>query len=416
MLFLKLLGESFLFAFEALRVNLLRTLLSLLGITIGIFTIVSIFSGVDFLKNYLRNNVNKLGTNVIYVGKWPWSVEDDSYPWWKYYQRPQPSLEDQKVLKSSLTHGEEVSFWISLGGKTTKYQSNRVEDVEIVGSTMEAPKTQPIELASGRYFLSGECNSGSPVCILGAEVALGLFPSGDSPLGKEISLLGRKVLVIGAFTKQGKDMFGISPDKQVYVPLNFGRIFTDIKGNNANPQIKIKGPENLNFNEMEAQVRSILRASRKLKPDQVDNFSLNNPSIIAVAFESLYHILDTTGWVIGIFSILVGGFGIANIMFVSVKERTGIIGIQKSLGAKNYFILLQFLVESIMLCLIGAFIGLLIAYGITKGISKVFDFDMAISPQNIILALSISIFIGIVSGFWPAYTASQMDPVEAIRS
>jgi len=417
MIYFKLFGESFLFALEALRVNRLRTLLSLLGITIGIFTIVTIFSGVDYLKNYLKDSVNKLGSNIIYVEKWQWGVGGgDDYPWWKYYQRPQPSLNDFKALQDGLKNKEVLTYSVDLQGKTLKQESNRVEDVNISGVSHDADKTQTLNFALGRFFTEEECNSGKNVCILGADVANGLFPNQSIPLGREITLMGRKATVVGVFAKAGSDIFGLSTDKQIFVPLNYARLFTNIKSENAGQVIRIKGPKELNFDAMQAEVRTILRGSRRLKPNQEDNFSLNNPSIISTSFESLYQTMDKTGWFIGIFSILVGGFGIANIMFVSVKERTPIIGIQKSLGAKNYFILLQFLVESVMLCLLGGAMGILIAYGITKVISSLFHFDLAMSMENISLAIFLSVLIGIVSGFWPAYRASKMDPVEAIRS
>lgn len=417
MIYLKLLRESFLFAFEALRVNRLRALLSLVGITIGIFTIVTIFSGVDFMKNSVKNSIDKLGNNIIYVQKWPWGIGGgDDYPWWKYYQRPQPSLEDFKALKSGLKNHEFITYRINLEGKTVKRESNQVDYVSIVGISLDGDKTANLEFTLGRFFNEGEINSGRNVCILGSDVADGLFPNQELPLGKEITLMGKKATVIGVFKKAGEGGFGPSIDKQIYVPLDFARLFINFRSDNAGPIILVKGPDNLNFSEMQSEVQSVIRNERRLKPDQENNFALNNPSIVSTAFQSVYGVLDKTGWFIGIFSILVGGFGIANIMFVSVKERTPIIGIQKSLGAKNYFILSQFLVESILLCVIGGLIGILIAYGITSVVSKVFNFNMVITSQNISLAITLSVLIGIVSGFWPAYTAAQMDPVEAIRS
>jgi len=416
MIYLKLLRESFLFAFDALRVNLLRTLLSLLGITIGIFTIVSIWAGVDFMKNFLKDNTNKLGSNIIYVQKWAWSFGNEDYPWWKYYQRPQANLEDLKFLKEGLIHGEAVTLYCTIFNKTLTFGSNRVEDVTVEGVSFDADKTQTFEFQEGRYFLEGESLSGSPVCILGYEVAKGLFPYGDSPVGQQVNLFGRKVLVVGVFSKQGQDIFGLSTDKQVFIPYNLARLYTDVKNNNSNTQIRVKGPENLIFKEMESEVRTIMRNVRRLKPDQEDNFALNNPSIVAIGFQGIYETMDVVGLFIGFFSILIGMFGIANIMFVSVSERTSIIGIQKSLGAKNYFILLQFLVESIILCIIGGLIGILIAFGITSFLNKAFDIKMVISLTNITWALIYSVGIGIISGLWPAFRASRMDPVEAIRS
>jgi len=249
MIYLKLLRESFLFAFEALRVNRLRTLLSLLGITIGIFTIVSIFSGVDYMKGYLNDNISKLGTNVIYVSKWPWVAEGE-FPWWKYIQRPQPSLEDFKALETGLKNHEYITYTMSLYGKTIKRESNHVDYAGIIGVSYQANKTKSLEYSLGRYFNEIESDAGRPVCILGHEVADGLFPNQEDPLGKEVTIMGKKVKVIGVFAVAGSGGFGPSIDRQIYIPLNFARLLANIKSDGANQQIIIKGPDNFNFDEM----------------------------------------------------------------------------------------------------------------------------------------------------------------------
>ena len=200
------------------------------------------------------------------------------------------------------------------------------------------------------------------------------------------------------------------------MPINYARTLVDIHDENLNPQIMVRAKPGLTNDDLISELTGLMRSIHKLKPRNEDDFALNQTSLISTQFDSLFGVIGIVGWVIGGFSILVGGFGIANIMFVSVKERTNIIGIQKSLGAKNYFILSQFLFEAVFLSLIGGVIGLLIVYLITLVAGDSIGMEIVLSKSNVILGFTISILIGVVSGFVPAYGASQLDPVEAIRS
>jgi len=414
MIFLKLFRESFLFAFDALRQNKLRTMLSLLGVTIGIFTVIGVLSAVDTLRANLQQSVNKLGGNSVYVQKWPW-IGGEDFPWWKYLQRPNPKLKDFDQLQRRSQTAAAVSYEISIGDRTIKYKSNTAEGVQVNATTQDHDKVWNFDLAQGRYFTDIDSRTGAPVAVVGYDIADNLFPSGDA-IGKQIKVMGRYLTIIGVFAKEGKDIFGNSDDKTILIPLNFARNVIDVQNDNYQPTIIVKGKAGLTDVDVESELEGLMRSIRMIKPGQEDNFSLNRATLISNQLDKVFGFLTVAGWIIGGFSILVGGFGIANIMFVSVKERTNIIGIQKSLGAKNYFILLQFLIESIILCLVGGAVGLGMVYLATIGVKAAIDIQVVLDIGNIIIGISTSVTIGVISGIIPAYSASRLDPVEAIRS
>lgn len=414
MLFLKLFRESFLFAFDALRQNRLRTMLSLLGVTIGIFTIIAVFSAVDTLRDNLQTSVDKLGSNSVYIEKWPW-VSDGQFPWWKYMQRPVSKLKDFNELERRSQAAEAISYEVSVDNRTIKYNSNSVEGAQIFAASHDHDKTWNFDLEDGRYFTEMESRTGSPVGVIGHDISDNLFPGGNG-VGKKIKVMGRYITIIGIFKKEGDDMLGISSDKQVLLPLNFARNVIDVQAEKYSPSIVVKGRAGIPMEELLGELHGLMRSIRSLKPGQDDNFSLNESNMLTAQLDVVFSIINKAGLFIGIFSILVGGFGIANIMFVSVKERTNIIGIQKSLGAKNYFILLQFLIEAVVLCLIGGLIGLLLVYGCTFIVTAVADITVKLYMKNIIIGIGTSVGIGMISGIVPAWFASKLDPVEAIRT
>lgn len=413
MLALKLLSESFIMAFGAMAANRLRTFLSLLGITIGILAIISVFTVVDGMKDYVRNSVQSLGDDIIYVHKWPWEFGGD-YPWWKYWQRPVPSVEDATQLQRRLKSAQGICFRVGTK-KTVSFLNSSVESVDINAVSHDWDKIRELNLMEGRYFTASESASGKNVGILGYEISNALF--GDfSPVGKTVKMAGKKILIIGKLEKDGESIFGNNKDNYLVIPINFARNMFNLRKESMDPMIMIKAKPGVSNAEMKDEITGVLRSVRRLKPSADNDFALNETSLISKGFEGLFILLDIAGWFIGGFSILVGGFGIANIMFVSVRERTSQIGIQKALGAQNYFILFQFLFEAVLLCLFGGIIGLLIVFLIVQGANYALDMEMALTWYNIMRGILISVVIGLVSGIIPALSASRLDPVEAIRS
>ncbi|WP_167291186.1 ABC transporter permease [Hymenobacter busanensis] len=416
---LRLVLESFRFAWQALRANLLRTILSLLGVTVGIFAIIAVFTVVDSLEASIRQSMNFVGDKVIYVQKWPWAFGGE-YPWWKYFNRPLPTQREfrslQRLLPADSHRG--VALFAAQGGNTLKAGDNSVESVALQGVTFDFRRVSDVPVTEGRYFLPQEVEGAANVAIVGYDIAHNLYPNG-SALGKVFRTRGQKFTIVGVMEKEGKKLLDTpSNDTNVLVPVGaFSKIFAISTGGFTGAQaiLAVKGrDDDPGLQNLESEIRGAMRNIRGLKPREEDNFALNRPEMLADAITKLFSVIGLVGAVIGSFAILVGGFGIANIMFVSVKERTNIIGIQKSLGAKNYFILFQFLFEAVFLCLIGGAAGLFLVYLITlvpQDSLKVF-----MSMNRIVLGLSLSVVIGVLSGIIPAVLASNMDPVIAIRS
>lgn len=414
MILFNIIQESFRFSIQALFSNKLRTLLSLLGVTIGIFAIISVFAVVDSLERNIRDSVSSFGEDIVFIQKWPWSMGED-YPWWKYYQRPVPQLKELEALEARLEFAEAICFVASSGGKTAKFESNDISDVSIAAVSHGYQNIFGFELSSGRYFSFLESSSGKPVAVIGFNIADALF-NGENPLGKQIKIMGQKVLVVGVFEKTGDSIIGNSDDNNVVIPVRFARNFIRINNQSTDPKLLVKAMDGVSNDLLKQDLIRVMRSVRRLPPNVADNFALNEISIISKGIDLLFGVIDLAGIIIGGFSLLVGGFGIANIMFVSVKERTSIIGIQKAVGAKNYFILFQFLFESILLCFVGGGLGLLLVYIGTLIATYSYDFQIILSFKNIISGLLVSVLIGIIAGIIPAISASKLDPVEAIRS
>jgi putative ABC transport system permease protein len=408
----RLIIESFRFAISALIVNKVRTLLSLLGITIGIFSIISVFSVFDSLEKEIRDEIDSLGDNVVFIQKWPWMMGGDDYPWWKYWQRPEASMREMQELENRMSSAEGFAFMVGVS-RDVSYLNTTVQSTQINIVSHDFARVMTLDIAEGRYFTQLESQSGRNVILIGAELAEALFPNSD-PINKSIKVFGLRMTVIGVMKKEGENIFGNSNDKSAFIPVNFARNVIDLR--EMGSSIMVRGKAGITNEQLKDELVGNLRSIRKLKPTAEENFAINEMDIITKGFDQFFGVVAIVGWIIGGFSLLVGGFGIANIMFVSVKERTNQIGIQKSLGAKNYFILLQFLIEAIFLSVMGGIVGLLIVWGLSLLISSTTSFPLMLSLGNIVLGLSVSAFIGLVSGFIPAWTASRLDPVEAMRS
>jgi putative ABC transport system permease protein len=415
MLILRLIIESFRFAYNSLVVNQLRTFLSLLGITIGIFCIISVFTIIDSLERTIRDSMSKLGSNVIYIQKWPWAPPpgESEYPWWKYMNRPIPTLlETQEIMRrSALSQYTVYNYALN---RTVQNGSNKAENVEILATSNGLIETWSLKISNGRPLTEQEINSGSSFAMLGSAIAEQLFP-GISPIGKTIKIQGFTIFIVGVFEKMGSDIFGTSMDKRVLIPVKFAARMIDPRMD-MRQSIIVKGKADVPASRLSEELEGIMRSIRRIKPTAENDFALNEVSLISGQLDSLFKVFNIAGWIIGGFAILVGGFGIANIMFVSVKERTKIIGLQKALGAKSKFILLEFLFEASVLSLIGGAIGLLIIYALTFVVAKVFDFNLVLTLGNIVTGLMISIVIGLVAGLVPARTAAHLDPVTAMNA
>ena len=416
MVIIRLVWESLIMAIQSVTVNRLRAMLSLLGITIGIFAIIAVFTIVDSLETNIRESVESLGSDVIYIEKWPWAPEEgEEFAWWKYMNRPLVSLNEYEFIKQKSRYAENVCF-LSAVGRRIEYRNNNVEGATVFGVTDGFQNIRSFEMAEGRYFSPIEAKAGRNVVVIGSKIAQELF-QGINPLGKYIEVMGRKVMVIGVLEKEGKGTFdAFILDEVAILPLEYYRGFIDIKSEMASPQIWVQAKRKVSVEELTFELTQLLRSYRRLQPSDEDNFALNQTSIINNQLDQLFAVLKIAGFFIGVFSIIVGGFGIANIMFVSVKERTHIIGIQKAVGAKQYFILLQFLFESVMLSLAGGIIGLTIVFIGASVITLSGNFTVTLTLQNILLGVGLSSGIGLISGIFPAWQGARMDPVVAINS
>lgn len=411
------LEESFGLAANELLHNRLRAFLSLLGITIGIFCIIAVFGAVDSLEGDIRGSMKDLGDDAVYVTKWPWKFGGD-YPWWEYMKRPESNYSDFKAITNWADKASAIAIVFDLEGKTVKHGDNVVEGSSVMGASYDYNKVYALNLVQGRYFSMKESQSGAPVAIVGADLAEGLSAGGVRLLGTDITVMGQRLSVIGILEKEGTSVIDFGFDERVIVPYRFLAGLVNVNSPYLEQSIVVAAKPGVSLGELKSELRGIMRVHRKLRPKQEDNFALNEMSAFSEGLDVMFGAIRFAGGFIGIFSILVGGFGIANIMFVSVKERTGMIGIKKALGAKNGFILSEFLIEAVILCVIGGILGLIGVWLLMQLVNTSPDIGLTfvLSAKNIVTGLAISAVIGLIAGLAPAIWASRMDPVVAMRS
>jgi len=401
-------------AFQQLAANKLRSFLSLLGITIGIFSIIAVLSAVDSLELNIRSSFDKLGDDVVYLDKFSWA-QDPEATYWKWIRYPEPSYDDYEAINASVKSAEIASYAAVVGSKTVEYNSNNISGVFFLAITYEFSQMYNFNFSQGRYLTRGEYHTGANHVVMGAIAAEKLFGNID-PIGKRIKVMGQKYKVIGVLEKEGNSLLRVMNfDEVVMIAVPTAQKFMNVK-RSRNTLVNAKASEGYSMEQLEGEVTAAVRADRRLRPKEESNFALNKLSILSNVFDSIFSVISLVGWVIGGFAILVGGFGVANIMFVSVKERTNIIGIKKALGAKNYVILLEFLVESVVLCLIGGIMGLLLVYGVIQLINMADTFIFTLTLQNILIGAGLSMAAGVLAGMIPAYIAANMSPVDAIRA
>ena len=410
---LNILSTSFRLTMQELMVNKLRTSLSLIGISFGIFCIIGVLATVNSLQANIQNQINSLGSNTIYIDKWQYFHNGADYPWWKFVNRPEPAFDEVKLIKERSALAKNVAFMINQR-INVEYESVALEDVQMYGISEEENTIQPVTIQYGRFISGAEFSSGNAVVAMGYTNAENLFGNPALAIGKEVTVKKHKAMIIGVIEKTGKSMVGMDYDQSIFVPYRFARNLINEK--NSSPRIIVTANDKVSSQELADDLEGVMRSIRKLSPKQDDNFSINQISGASERVSSLFANINIGGWAIGVLSLVVGAFGIANIMFVTVKERTPIIGLKKAIGARKRSILSEFLLESAIICILGGMIGLILVYLLTLVLTNVFNFPVFISGGILFLAISICIIIGILAGIIPALTASRLDPVVAIRS
>lgn len=397
---------------QELKVNKLRTLLSLTGVAFGIFCIIGVLTTVNSLEQNIQNEIKSLGTNTIYIDKWDYSGGPNK-PMWKMRARPIMKNEEAALIKERSGLTENATFLMQTSANIS-YKDEVIENAITYCINEDQIEIQPIQFENGRYFSSAEFSNGTNNCIIGYTNAEDLFGYADRALGKQIDVKGKKATIIGIIKKQGKSFIGWDYDKCIMINNKFAKQLFDPEF--SNPILIVKGKPNVTTNALSQELRGVMRQIRRLSPLQEDNFSLNTVEAFSKATSDFFVTINIVGTIIGGISLIVGMFGIANIMFVTVKERTPIIGLKKAIGAKKSTILFEFLMEAAILCILGGAVGLLFVYLLTLILSGPLDFPVFLSLPMIVTTVIICLIVGILAGIIPASRAAKMDPVKAIRS
>lgn len=414
--FRQITATSIVQAFLELKANKLRTFLSLLGITIGIFCIISVLTVLDSLKNSIQKDMATLGSDVLYIGRWPWMDDGGEYKWWEYWRRPGMTPRDVRAIESQVPDAATATLCLTTRRLTVKYRDMELSSIAGYAVMTFFDKVQNIDIQLGRYLSTSELDGGNNSVVLGYAVYMNLFPGNIDPLGKSVTFLGRRFNVVGVMKKAGQNMAGFDYDNSVVFPYYAAASLLDLKSNNIDPLLAVKAAPGKNIDEVKYEVAGVLRRTRKVRPGEPDNFAINQLSQVSERLNLIFGTIDVVAWFIGGLSLLVGAFGIANIMFVTVKERTRIIGLKKAIGARRSSILLEFLLEAVALSMIGGLIGIAVVVVIGVIVSYAFDFEVIMSFSNFLIGIFVSIFVGVLAGITPAISASKLDPVVAIRT
>lgn len=401
-------------AFSELRSNKLRSALSLLGITIGIFCIVAVLTVLDSMQTNIRKEVATLGSDVLYIGRWPWTDDNGSYKWWEYMNRPSMSLDELRAVQRGVPAVGNAALVLTTSVGELHRGAATIDGATAHAVTGGFDRLQNIEVEAGRYLSASEVDGGVASVVIGRDIYEALFPGNVSALDALLPFGGKRYRVVGVLKKVGSNAAGFDFDNALIYPYLSANL--DLRSLNYDPLLIVRARPGASVPNMEAEVEGALRKVRKLSPGAPNNFAVNQLSQISEKLDSLFVVINGIGWLIGGFSLLVGLFGIANIMFVTVQERTRFIGLKKAIGAKSREILTEFLTEAVVLCLIGGAVGLVLVWILAFIMSKAADFPVSLSLKNVLIGTGVSTVVGLVAGFVPARRAARLNPVVAIRS
>jgi len=414
---LQLIGSGFMQALQELRANKLRTFLSLSGITIGIFCIIAVLTVVDSMKSNISKSVETLGSDVLYIGRWPWTAEEGrEYQWWEYLRRRSMTLRELRAVEQQVQGAQYAVLNLRMDGQTVKAQDDELTGISLYAVSENFDHIQNVDIQDGRYLSAAELNGGTAAAVIGSAVYETLFPGGSSAIGKSISVKGRKFTVTGVMKRVGQDMAGFDFDNGVILPYTAITSLVDVSSLTFDPTLMVKAAPGISVTDLKYEVEGVLRTVRKIRPGELNDFSINQLSQVAAQLDIMFSMVNVVGIIIAAFSLFVGSFGIANIMFVTVRERRKIIGLKKAIGAPSSVILREFLTEAMTLCMIGGLIGILIVFGLSLGLTYGADFPVLLSFKNFFVGIMVSAVIGVLAGYVPARAAARLDPVAAIRS
>ncbi len=393
-------------AWDSLKTHKLRSLLTTLGILIGVTTIITIFTTIQGLNQYVYGQLSNIGASTVYVQKYPWVIKGD---FWKYRNRKNITYKEYLALKKYCTLADHISPEV-FSVKNVFYKNESLDNIFVIGTNEQYSLTANLFPATGRFLTELDVRHKQYVCVIGYEVADHLFHK-ENPIGRKIRIGSDKYRVIGILEKKG-DFFGQSMDNFIVVPIG---TFRRVYGGHRGLRVALMTNNSDDMEDMKDEIRGIMRRVRKTPPDQADDFSINQQDMLTDLYNKLTATLFTIVFVIGGISLLVGGIGIMNIMLVSVTERTREIGIRKAIGAKRSHILIQFLIESILIASVGGVLGIILGFFAGNLVLAQMDLSMGVSLLSILIGFGFSSLVGIIAGFYPARKAAGLNPIDSLR-